>query len=71
MKILDTQAKHTKLIEMQAAQIEALGDAVHMLQAREETPLAKIEPAALKATADLSGRPGRVAGHLEARDRRD
>ncbi len=34
MKILDIQAKHTKLIETQAAEIEALRDAVHMLQAR-------------------------------------
>jgi hypothetical protein len=71
MKILDTPAKHTKLIEMQAAQIEALRDAVHMMQAREETLLAKIEAAALNATAGLSRRLGRVEGHLEARDRRD
>jgi hypothetical protein len=33
--------------------------------------LAKIESAALKVTADLSGRLGRIEGLLEARDRRD
>jgi len=33
--------------------------------------LAKIEAAALKATADLSGRLGRIEGLREARGRRD
>jgi hypothetical protein len=71
MKILDTQDKHAKLIDKQAAQIEALREAVNVLLAREDLLLAKIEAAAAKATADMAGRLGRIEGILEARDRRD
>ncbi len=67
MKILETQDKHTKLIQTQAAQIESLRDAVHVLQAREDMLLAKVEAAASQATGELSRR----LGYLEGRASRE
>jgi len=67
MKILETQDKHTRLIEAQAAQIETLRDAVQMLQAREELLLAKMQVEAARATGDLASR----IGFLEGRASRD
>ncbi len=58
MKVLETQDKHARLIEAQAAQIEALRDAVHLLQAREELLLAKMQAEAARATSDLASRIG-------------
>jgi hypothetical protein len=67
MKVLETQDKHARLIEAQAAQIEALRDAVHLLQAREELLLAKMQAEAARATSDLASR----IGFLEGRASRD
>jgi hypothetical protein len=55
------------MIEAQAAQIEALRDAVRILQAREEMLLAKLEAEAARATSDLASR----IGFLEGRASRD
>lgn len=62
MKVLETQDKQTKLIEAQATQIEALRDAVRVLQAREDLLLAKVETAAAQATSDISRRVGFLEG---------
>jgi hypothetical protein len=67
MKILDTQDKHAKLIETQAAQIETLRDAVHILQAREETLLARAELEAARAAASTVTDLARRIGRIEAR----
>ncbi len=66
-RVLETQDKHAKMIEAQAAQIEALRDAVRILQAREEMLLAKLEAEAARATSDLASR----IGFLEGRASRD
>jgi hypothetical protein len=55
------------MIEAQAAQIEALRDAVRILQAREEMLLAKLQAEAARATGDLASR----IGFLEGRASRD
>ena len=69
-RILDVQDKPAKLIVNQAAQIAALRDAVHPLQAREGMSLARAELAAVQAahasTTDLAGRLGHGE---ECRDR--
>ncbi len=66
-RVLETQDKHAKMIEAQAAQIEALRDAVRILQAREEMLLAKLQAEAARATGDLASR----IGFLEGRASRD
>lgn len=64
MRILETQDKQSRLIESQARQIETLQNAVLVLQAREETLLAKAEAEAIRAAAitvtDLARRVGRI-----------
>ncbi len=64
--ILDKLETHAKLIKAQAAQIEALRDAVHALQSREEVLLAKAEAAATLAASTAVADLARRIGHLEA-----
>ena len=71
MQLTENVSKQTKLIEAQADKIEALRARCEKLEAREGELLARVEAAALKATADLSGRLGRIEGRLEGRDRKD
>jgi len=71
INILDSLQRLSKAVDEQGRQIEEIRQRLDRIEAREEMLLAKIESAALKATADLSGRLGRIEGLLEARDRRD
>jgi hypothetical protein len=66
--ILDKLDAQSKLIRAQAAQIEALRDAVHALQGRDEVLLAKGETAATlaagRAVSDLALRVGRIEAEI-------
>ena len=66
-RILDVQDKHAKLIENQAAQIAALRDAVHTVQAREDVLLARAEVAAVQAAHASTTDLARRLGHIEER----
>jgi hypothetical protein len=67
--VLDKLDGQSKLIKAQAAQIEALRDAVHALQGRDEVILAKGETAATlaagRAVSDLALRVGRIEAEIE------
>lgn len=64
--ILDKLEGQGKLIKAQAEQIQALRDAVHTAQSREDVLLAKAEAAATVAAASAVTDLARRIGHLEA-----
>jgi hypothetical protein len=66
-RILEVQDKHARLLESQAAQIAALRDAVHALQAREDVLPARAGAAASQVASVSVTDLARRRGHLEAR----
>ena len=65
-RILETQDKHAKLLEAQAAEIASLREAVLTLQAREDGVIARAERAAVEAAAQATNETSRRIGFLEA-----